>query len=102
MLFASLKVVLFASQLFISTASAESFENIQGPLAEQIVQSMEQYNQYLEKTQSEGINPQPDHQTKFLNRINTVLIEAQENEKLKNIYFENLGKKAELENLNNQ
>lgn len=68
--------------------------SIHGPLAEQILQSKQLYKEYVIRSNAKGVKPDPDYQTNFLKRINDELIQAENNERLKQLYFEQLGRRT--------
>lgn len=59
------------------------------PLAKEIIESEAAYEKYRQEMVKQGIKPKPDYMSDMLKKMDKVFVEAQENERLKKIYFEN-------------
>jgi len=65
------------------------------PLAKEIAESELAYEKYRQDMIQQGIEPKPDYMTNMLKKMDKVYVDAQENERLKNIYFQNKLKGAQ-------
>jgi len=102
---------IFITLLFISTSAwaekPDIAENINkvfeqkstnpslgSPLAKEIIESEAAYDKYRQDMVKQGITPKPDYMSDMLKKMDQVFVEAQENERLKKIYFEKKFKEA--------